>query len=260
MFGIDISNHQKGIDLTKGKYDFCIIKATEGFNFVDPSFYSFAIQLTKMGKLMGCYHFARPDLHPTEGGMKEEADNFCSHYVSAGLQERAIAILDWETEPMYRPELIYAWISQVKTRLGIPSLLYASRPILKMLTRNTELKDVPLWMAMWPNTVKYESGENPRLATPTTNFEWKIWQYSSIGRYPTYAGNVDLDWCRMSQEEWKSMAGSCKKEEELSEDMKWAIDIGLFKGYSNSTYSPEEPLTRNQAASLFRRYYKYTQK
>ena len=29
MYGIDISNYQKNIDLTAGKYDFAIIKATE---------------------------------------------------------------------------------------------------------------------------------------------------------------------------------------------------------------------------------------
>ena len=52
MYGIDISNWQKNIDLTAGKYDFAIIKATEGIGFKDKSFHKFAVQLTKLNKMM----------------------------------------------------------------------------------------------------------------------------------------------------------------------------------------------------------------
>ena len=70
MYGIDISNHQRNIDLTAGKYDFAIIKATEGVSFKDLSFEKFAVQLTGLNKLVGCYHFARPDLHGTVSDME----------------------------------------------------------------------------------------------------------------------------------------------------------------------------------------------
>ena len=104
MYGIDISNWQKNIDLTAGKYDFAIIKATEGVGFKDPSFEKFAVQLTELNKLVGCYHFARPDLHGTISSMEKEADWFITVVRNAGLLNTAILVLDWETEPMDRED------------------------------------------------------------------------------------------------------------------------------------------------------------
>ena len=47
MNGIDISNWQKGIDLTKVPCDFVIIKATQGTDYVNPD-YDRAYQQAKM--------------------------------------------------------------------------------------------------------------------------------------------------------------------------------------------------------------------
>lgn len=50
MNGIDISNHQKGLDISKVPCDFVIMKATEGTTFVDKycdGFYQQAKSLEK---------------------------------------------------------------------------------------------------------------------------------------------------------------------------------------------------------------------
>ena len=56
--GIDISNHQSNIDLSKVACDFVIIKATEGKSYVSPSCDKQFQQALNLGKKLGIYHFA----------------------------------------------------------------------------------------------------------------------------------------------------------------------------------------------------------
>ena len=58
MNGIDISNHQKGLDVSKVPCDFVIMKATEGTTFVDKYCDGFYQQAKRIGKKLGVYHFA----------------------------------------------------------------------------------------------------------------------------------------------------------------------------------------------------------
>ena len=94
MYGMDISSYQSKLDLTKGTYDFAIMKATEGVGFTDKAFHNFAVQLTELDKLVGCYHFARPDLHGTVSGMEKEADWFIQKVKDEGLLNKSILVLD----------------------------------------------------------------------------------------------------------------------------------------------------------------------
>ncbi|MDE7089661.1 MAG: S-layer homology domain-containing protein [Prevotella sp.] len=254
---MDLSNYQSKLDLTKGTYDFCIIKATEGIGFTDKSFSKFAVQLTKLGKLIGCYHYARPDLHGTVQSMREEASFFCGTIKGAGLYSRTIAVLDWETEPLDRPDLIEAWTTRVEAELHTIPFIYGSKSKLGKWKNYEVVKKHPIWMAAWPNTKRYEVGKDPGLSLPTSPIPYQIWQYSSTGSYPGFSGNVDLDYCSLTATDWKQWTGEERKvdvDKDLSEDMRWAIDIGLFKGYGDGTYGPQDPLTREQAAALFRRY------
>lgn len=260
MYGMDLSNYQWNMDLSKGTYDFCIIKATEGVGTIDGSFKNFAFQLTELNKLIGCYHFARPDLHTSVSSMEKEADHFCSVVSNQDLLNKAILVLDWETQPMDRPDLIEAWTSEVEKITGIIPFIYGSRSKLTKWKDYNVVKSHPIWMAVWPNIQRYYVGIDPRLPEPSQSpLEWKIWQYSSTGKFPNFSGNVDLDYCKLTPAEWRKYAGMReeKPREELSEYMKWAIDIGLFVGYGDGTYRPNEVLTRNQAAILFYQYNKY---
>ena len=60
LYGIDISHWQNGLDLSKIMADFIIIKATEGIKFVDSKCDHFYQQAKSLNKLLGFYHFARP--------------------------------------------------------------------------------------------------------------------------------------------------------------------------------------------------------
>ena len=56
MKGIDISNHQAGIDLARVPFDFVICKATEGTGFVDRYCDGFIQAALGLGRKTGVYH------------------------------------------------------------------------------------------------------------------------------------------------------------------------------------------------------------
>lgn len=256
MYGMDISSHQRNLDLTKGTYDFAIIKATEGVGFTDKTFHEFAVQLTELDKLVGCYHFARPDLHGTVSEMENEADWFIHKVKEEGLLNKAILVLDWEREPMDREDLIKAWVLRVESQTGITPFIYGSLSKMRGWKNWWVMSHCPIWVAVWRSTRRYRVGANPGLVTPDKTINWSIWQYSSTGQFPGFSGNVDLDYCELNRETWLKMAGYKDEpvKEVINNDMKWAIDMGLFTGYENGLYSPKDHLTREQAATLFRRY------
>lgn len=256
MYGIDISNYQREINLSKGNYDFAIIKATEGINFTDKSFHKFAVQLTELNKLIGCYHFARPDLHGTISGMEQEADWFVKKVEEEGLLNRAILVLDWETEPLNRDDLVKAWIMRVEQKTGITPFIYASRSRMNNWKSWWAMRNCPIWMAYWPSIERTDVGPNKDLTMPSKNINWSIWQYSSSGRYPDFSGNVDLDYCELNRKEWLNLAGYEEQpaKETLSENMRWAIEVGILKGYGNGEYGPGDAITREQAITILRRF------
>lgn len=255
MYGIDISKHQEGIDLSKGNYDFAIIKATEGLGYIDPYFHNYTVQLSKLDKLIGCYHFARPDFRPTVKGMEQEAQAFVDAVKKEGLLGEAILILDWETAPMNEPDLVKAWCLKVEELTDIVPFIYASLSNLNNWRNWWIVKHCPLWIAAWKSSIIYEVGDLLNEAFPSTNLPWEIWQFTSEGRYPGLKGRVDLNYSKLTPQMWREMAR--KREEQISDDMKWAIEIGLFIGYGDGEFRPKEALTREQAATLFRRFNDY---
>ena len=75
LHGIDISNYQRGLDLSKIKTDFVIVKATEGTTLVMDTCDGFYQQAKSLGIPRGVYHFARPEYNSAEA----EAEYFLKH-------------------------------------------------------------------------------------------------------------------------------------------------------------------------------------
>lgn len=257
MYGIDISNHQRKIDLSQGsgKFDFAVIKASEGIWFQDNSYLQFANELVKMDKLIGVYHFARPDLHGTVEKMREEADWFIQCVEKGGLLGKAILVLDWETEPMDKEDLLTAWVDRVVELTRITPFIYGSRSKLGKWIKWNVMNRCPIWMAVWPSIGPLDVGAEYTNEIDSKGVEWDIWQYSANGRFPGYGGNVDLDVCKWDREWWmmKARGDMVNEEETLSEDMKWAIEKGLFVGYGDGRYGGKDYLTREQLATVLRR-------
>lgn len=256
MYGIDVSSYQKSIDFSTAKYDFAIIKATEGIGYADPQFFNFAKTFTNLGKLMGVYHFARPDLNKGDAGMVKEAEWFISQVEKAGLLGKAILVLDWEREPFDNERLVETWVNTIMVKTGITPFIYGSASKLNKWKNWELLSRVPIWVAVWPTTDIQPVG-GPISNWISTPIHWAIWQYSANGRFPGQNVDVDLDYTKLTVAGWKHYTEPISKEEKISLDMQWAIDAGLFHGRADGLYYPKDYLTREEAASLFHRYDQY---
>ena len=65
--GIDISRYQAGINIDVLDVDFVIAKATEGVGYSDPNYEEYMTSALNSNKLIGLYHYARPDLNNSPG-------------------------------------------------------------------------------------------------------------------------------------------------------------------------------------------------
>lgn len=267
MIGIDVSSWQRGLSLKKNAeyIDFVIMKATEGVGYTDVLLSDFTVQSTELNLLQGCYHFARPDLHSTVKDMEREADWFIEVMENHGLLGKAILILDWEVQPVDRVDLALAWLNRVLKITGVRPFIYASKSLLGS-TFKSILNDWPIWMAAWPSELRrYIKDADAYIKAQNLNrttVPWLIWQFSSTGIMVEFSGNTDLNYTDITAYDWNKLAApmqdtDIKEQEIISDDMKWAIDLGLFKGGTGENkgkYLPKEPLTREQLATVLRRY------
>lgn len=256
MFGIDLSNHQHGIDLSKFDFSFAIVKATEGRNYKDPSFENHISQLTGLNKLIGCYHYLRPDNQTTTSAMKREAHNFIESITKAGLVGRAILCADWEQQPTNRIDLLATFVEEVEKETTVTPFIYSSRSWFNSVNWSTLEFHNPLWVAWWPWMWEFKGFPTASLILKKFPEQTggRIWQFTSNGKIPGYKGRVDFSYTDMNKVEWSQMA--CGKPTEcISQDMQWAIDSKIFYGYPDGTYRPNEMLTRGQCASVLRRFY-----
>lgn len=200
--GIDISHHQRGINSYGSDVDFVIIKATEGVGYVDEQCDRLYQQAKKDGKLLGVYHFARPDLN---NSAIAEADWFIKNI--QGYLKEAILVLDWESGYLGNVEWAKAFLDRVKEKTGIKAVLYASRsPINSFDWSSVANADYGLWVA--------DYGANTGSEGNKPNVKWWpfyiLWQYTSRGRVAGYGGNVDLNNFYGDAEVWRKYATSSK--------------------------------------------------
>lgn len=255
MFGIDISNHQKGINLSTVPFDFAFVKATEGVNYTDPSFLDHVAQLTKLGKRIGCYHFARPDNHGTVAEAKKEADWFLSVLNRAGISDKVIMVLDWEHTPTDRIDLAKAWLERVKTVTGRKPFIYANSSVMAKSGFNSLYNDYGVWLAQWPanyNLIFPIDMEWIRRYRPTLPHD--IWQYTSSGMFSGWNGRIDCDYTEMGPSEWDTHLG-IKTAYQSQTPTEWATSTGLFKGDENGEMRWKDPITREEVAIVLRRFY-----
>lgn len=263
MYGVDLSNYQHSIDIASIPVDFVIIKATEGLTMKDKAFDSFVSQLNRTDKLIGCYHYARHDNRKTSAEMKEEARFFITTVKEAGLLGKAILICDWEQKPTNKYQFLNAWLEEVYSETKIIPFVYGSKEVLQNVIKFGLKVPCKFWLAQWPDSNSYNAGSNPRLnlLSPIIQsndklVQWSIWQYTSNGKVNGYDGRVDLDYCPSDKNQWMKWASTIDNiTESIPEEMQWAIDNKLFKGYGDGTFRPYDTVTRVQLATVLKRFY-----
>ena len=201
--GIDISKYQAGIDLSKIDTDFVICKATEGVGYTDAKCDGFYQQAKKLGKKLGVYHYARPDLRNTA---KAEAEWFVRE--TKGYHKEAILVLDWEAGDLGNITWAKTWLDRVKELTGVKPLIYMSASVMNSYDWSSVVEsDYGLWVANYgSNDGTAQESAFDRHPMKYWNF-YALWQYTSVGRLNGYSGNLDLDYFNGSKEAWDKYAG-----------------------------------------------------
>lgn len=196
LYGYDISKWQS-VGTGDSAKNFIICKATEGAAYVDPNCDKHYQRAKKQGKLLGVYHFARPDLN----GAITEADYFVKNI--KGYIGEAILVLDWEKNTWN-----VAWAKQFLDRVyeltGVRPLIYMSASVITANNWSSISGNYGLWIAGYPN--KYNVKNPP---TPTTkDMPYKIgsWKFWCIWQYSSSAGTLDLDIAALTDAQWHKYA------------------------------------------------------
>ena len=202
MHGIDISNWQTGLKISKIDIDFCICKATEGLNFVDAYCDGFIKDCKSKGIPYGFYHFAR------ENDAAKEAEFFyknCKGYIGKG-----IPVLDYETSNKSNRTWCEKFLKRFHELSGIWPLLYISASRCGEYENSWIPDKCGLWVAGYP----YEMDSFDRAGKmPYSVYPWKaaaIWQFSSDVKLDGYSGRLDADIAYMDAKAWAKYAGNAK--------------------------------------------------
>lgn len=197
---VDVSSWQNTASYNLSEFDGLIAKATEGCGYVDPMCDVHYQNAKAAGKLLGVYHFARPDLNSA----RKEAEFFVNNI--KGYIKEAILVLDWEPTGDHKKNVAWAkeWLDCVYELTGVAPLIYMSASVIQMADWSSISGTYGLWIAGYPNAFNVP---NPPLPTPADMpysigpwAFWAIWQYSSS------AGRLDRNIANMDAKAWAKYA------------------------------------------------------
>lgn len=212
--GIDISNWQKDMDVSKIASNFIIVKVSEGADYLNPSFRRFADAVLAAGKQLGLYHF-----YHTEASPEEQADFFVSQ-VRPYLGQ-AVLVLDWEDTTgsnaiAQGPSVAKRFLDRVYEQTDVRSLIYMSSSV----TRSYDWSSVAnsgygLWVAQY--LYKYYdtvNGINGYVQNPTlSDGDFGAWgrdvtmyQYTSTGKLDGWSGFLDFNVFYGTKDDWQALA------------------------------------------------------
>lgn len=202
LYGLDISRWQS-VGTGDSAKDFVICKATEGSGYVDPNCDKHYQRAKSKGKLLGVYHFARPDLNKGVDGAKREAQYFYNN--CKGYIKQAILVLDWE-QPGTTGQTSWAkaWLDEVYRLTGVRPLIYMSASVVNGNNWSSISGNYGLWIAGYPNAYNVKNPPTPTTgAMPYKIGSWKFW---AIWQYSSSAGTLDRNIANMDAKGWKAYA------------------------------------------------------
>ena len=201
--GIDISHHQKGLDLSKIDFDFVIIKATEGIGYVDECCDGFFQQALKLGKKIGFYHFARP-----VNDAVKEAQFFYEN--TKNYFGKAIPVLDWEMENKWDVAWRKRWLDEVYRLSGVKPMIYMSASVMRGYDWSPVVAgDYGLWIASYGKNVVSSNYNHNWAVKPAVKW-WPfiaMWQWGSQMRLDGWSGNLDANEFYGDAAAWDKYAG-----------------------------------------------------
>jgi LysM repeat protein len=192
---VDVYNgtRRNGLDFARVKaagYDLAIVKATEGVNYVDPSFSANVGDARAAGMLVGAYHFMRAT--PIE----QQAQDFLAVIKDHGPY--AMLAIDVENPSPKSTEISSLGKEGIMSRIitlykairdagyTCPVYVYASASWLRTLIDTDSLRTSG--MLIWGAAYSTDTPNNTDHSA-----EWDMWQWCSDGHVDGITGNVDCD-------------------------------------------------------------------
>ena len=199
--GIDISEHQGNIDWDKVKadgIDFAIIRvayADKETGFQDRYAKRNIEECERIGMPYGVYLYS---MATNEREADSEA-NFMAEILD-GRKPKYGAFIDIEDTKVYNKDLGNIYSPSVRRKItdltkrivnglkskGITAGIYASESYFNRVLYNNELEGIR-WIARY-----YTNTSDDKNGLPI-NYDWKIWQYSSVGRVNGIGTSVDMN-------------------------------------------------------------------
>lgn len=202
LLGVDISNHQAGINIASLGADFIIVMATQGDWFTNSCFDEQVNAALALGGPVGVYHYV------DGSGVEAEVAHFLD-VAGAHLNERRVFwAVDWEAgqnDAWGDEGYLRAVVDAVRARTGRRGLLYASSSVYPW--------GVQAATGCVPWVAQYASGDPVGWdANPWSDGTWPtagaIHQYTDAGRLPGYGGNLDLDVYHGAVEDLRALTGA----------------------------------------------------
>ena len=162
---------------------FAFTKASEGTDYVNPTFEVNWSEIKRVGLVRGAYHFARP----VQGSSWDEATHFLDTIERAGGWENGdLLALDLESGTGDLRNWTLGFLQSVALETGITPLLYSGNWFLGPhgCTSDPELGKYPLWLAAYS------------IAVPSPPPGWGglfLWQHTDAASVPGVAGRCDED-------------------------------------------------------------------
>lgn len=204
--GIDISNHQRGLDLSKIDCDFVIIKATEGKSYVDKSCDGFFQQALSLGKKLGVYHFA----NNSDNTAQQEADWFIQN--TRGYIGKAIPVLDWEDNVTDNVPWALEWLQRVEQAYGCKPLIYMSESVVNRHDWSPVANaNYGIWVAKYRDNLPDYNYDMSKAGNMPSIKYWStmaLWQWTSTGRLNGWNGNLDCNVFYGDATAWDKYVGS----------------------------------------------------
>jgi len=203
LLGIDTSKWQAGLPDATIRADFIIFKATEGVGYVDSDCAASYAEAKAAGKLLGVYHFARPDGNDPISEANFFVDNI------QGYVKEAILVLDWEVEPKSNVSWAKQWLDHVYARTGVRPLIYMSASVVNQYDWSSIYNNYGLWVAQYrDNNVDYNYDMSNAGSLPDVNWAggYAMWQWTSKGRLDGYGGDLDCNIFYGDSVAWKKFA------------------------------------------------------
>ena len=204
--GIDISNHQRGLDLSKIDCDFVIIKATEGKSHVDQYCDGFFQQALSLGKKLGVYHFA----NNSDNTAKQEADWFINN--TRGYIGKAIPVLDWEDDVTDNVPWALEWLQRVEQAYGCKPLIYMSESVVNRYDWSPVANaNYGIWVAKYRDNLPDYNYDMSKAGNMPSIKYWStmaLWQWTSTGRLNGWNGNLDCNVFYGDASAWDKYVGT----------------------------------------------------